>query len=100
MNRLRRYMPVAWDALRGASYSPDSIRFISAVDLFHDFDGLFARYIKECRFREISDGARLEIKNKNTAVKPWPMRLGKDATQEEFDLLFASDNTGCERYVE
>jgi hypothetical protein len=43
---------------------------------------------------------RLEMKEKNTVIEKWPMRLKKEATKEDFDILNASGHMGSERYVE
>ena len=44
------------------------------------------------------------MKENNTIVKPWPMRLSTGPVtlekRKEFRALFASHHTGMERYVE
>jgi hypothetical protein len=44
------------------------------------------------------------MKENNTIVKPWPMRLSTGPVtlekRKEFCALFASPHTGMERYVE
>ena len=44
------------------------------------------------------------MKENNTIVKPWPMRLSTGPVtlekRKEFRALFASPHTGMERYVE
>ena len=101
MERLRSYIPMTRDMVQDSSRSnPDFMRFLSAQVLFRDFDELFNRYKCECRLDEISKAAGLTMKSKNTIVRPWPMRIRKNATQREFDLLLASGHTGSERYVE
>ena len=52
------------------------------------------------QFREISKSNGLRIKGQNSIVEPWPMRLSKTATKEEFDILQASGHHGSEGYVE
>ncbi len=49
---------------------PDFIRFMSAHLLFRDFDELFNRFKRECRFNEISKAAGLKVNSKNTIVHP------------------------------
>ena len=78
----------------------DSVRILSAQPLFRDFDDLFNRFKSECGLDEISKAAQLTLKSENTIVRPWPLRLRKNATQREFEILFASGHTGAERYVE
>ena len=101
MERMRSYMPTTRDMVQDSSRSnPDFLRFLTAQVLFRDFDELFNRYKCECRLDEISKAAELTMDSKNTIVRPWPMRLRKNATQREFDILLASGHTGSERYVE
>lgn len=102
--RMLRYFPGLHDVLHDShgvrSNSLDSIRLLSAHDMFHDFDGLFNRFMNECRFLETTKDAKLEIKKENTIIAPWPLRLGENATAEEFNILCSSNHTGAERYVE
>ena len=101
MERLRSYIPMNRDVVQSSSMSnADFVRFLSAQDLFRDFDDLFNRFKSECRLTEISKAAGLTMKSENTIIRPWPLRLRKNATQREFDVLFASSHTGSERYVE
>ena len=101
MERLRSYIPMTPDMVRGGSRSnPDLIRFMTAQVMFRDFDELFGRFKRECRLDEISKANRLEMKSKHTIVQPWPMRIKDNATQREFDVLLASGHVGSERYVE
>ena len=78
----------------------DVVRFLSAQVFFRDFDELFGRFREECGLDECSTAAGLTMKSKNTIVHAWPMRIGKNATQREFDVLMASGHVGSERYVE
>jgi len=52
----------------------------------------------ENNVKEIGNEEGLKTKAKNTAVEAWPMKLKKDATQEEFNLLLTSAHNGSERY--
>lgn len=98
--QLGRYLKPAQSPRQLSQFSPDMIKILSAMDLFRNFDELFARYMNGCRFEEIAKDAGLVMKTKNGISDPWPMRLGKDASQAEYDLLVATDLTGSERYVE
>jgi hypothetical protein len=84
---------------RGVS-NADIGRFVDTTILFCDFDELFQRFMNECPIKEIGNMVGLEMKSKNTIIEPWPMRLKMNATQDEFDVLLASDQNGSERYVE
>jgi hypothetical protein len=101
LERLRSYIPMTRDMVQDSSRSnADFVRFLSAQVLFRDLDELFNRFKCECRLDEISKAAGLTMNSKNTIVRPWPMRIRKNATQREFNVLFASGHTGSERYVE
>jgi hypothetical protein len=73
---------------------------MEALMLCHDCDRLFNQFMKDCRFETISKAAGLKMKTKNTIVAPWPRQLKKNATEEEFEIVHASNNNGSERYVE
>jgi hypothetical protein len=55
-------------------------------------------------FKRAASDAGLIMKNKNTIVESWPLRLkarpGGVGAQEEFDLLLSSSSSGIEHYVE
>jgi hypothetical protein len=55
-------------------------------------------------FAERSRAMGLMIKEENTIIEKWPLRLKlslpQPGAQEEFDILQASDHSGSERYVE
>jgi hypothetical protein len=68
--------------------------------MFHDYEKPFSQFMVQCRFREISAASGLKMKEKNSIVEPWPLRLADEASKEEFDVLYASGHVGCERYVE
>lgn len=78
----------------------DFMRFIGASKFFQDYDALFERFMRECRLVKTSNAARLNIKATNTIVRPWPLRIKTNATQQEFDMLLASGHVGLERYME
>lgn len=101
LKRLNRYFPKAIALITGDLYHPDSMRAMSAQEFFRDFDDLFDRFIHKSHLLEITKVAKLEIKKKNTVVEPWPVRLGENATDEDFSILSSScSHSGCERYVE
>jgi hypothetical protein len=97
-NRLIKYLPLSPAML--PNRNADFMRFNDARIMFRDFDKLFQRFCHECQFEEIGKGAGLKMKSNNTIIEPWPMRLKKNATQEEFDILLASSHMGSERYIE
>ena len=101
MKRLQRYM--AFDnstVQQSTSHNADFLRSNEARAMFRDFDGLFERYMRECRFDQTSEAAGMKMSSSHAVVRPWPLRLKKNASQQEFDLLHASSHNGSERYVE
>ena len=67
---------------------------------FRDFDALFQTYIVQHQFARISREAGLVMKDQNTIIGKWPLRLERNASQKEFDVSMSSGHTGFERYVE
>lgn len=101
LDRINRFLPIRPDILLGDSKSnAEVLRLTAARSMFRDYDKLFQRYMQQHRFPEISKSAGLEMKHKNSIVQPWPLKLRRNATQHEFDVLHASGHTGVERYVE
>ncbi|KAH0565170.1 hypothetical protein GP486_001434 [Trichoglossum hirsutum] len=100
-DELRQYLPASPAMFQNRdSYDADFMRFNDARMMFRDFDKLFKRFMYECRFEEIGKAAGLKVKSNNTIIEPWPMRLKKNATQDEFNIFLASGHIGSERYVE
>jgi hypothetical protein len=100
-DRLRQYLPLSPAMFQSRDgFNADFMRLNDARSMVRNFDNLFKRFMDECRFKEISKAAGLKEKSKNTVIEPWPMRLNKNATQDEFDILHASGHMGSERYVE
>ncbi len=77
---------------------------IQARDVFRDLDRLFVRYMGMEGFDSAGREAGVRMKEANTVVDAWPLRLekeyGKPGAQEAFDRLVASGSSGSERYVE
>jgi len=101
MKRMRPYILMTRDIVKNSNRSnTDFIEFTSAQVLFRDFEESFNHYKRECCLNEISKAAGLKMNSKSTIVHPWPMRIRKNATQREFNVLRASGHSGAERYVE
>ena len=81
-------------------YTKENVNGMSALVHFMDFEGLFEKYTKGVKLLDIGKKHGLKPKLTNTIVDVWPYRLRQHASQKEFDALFASDLTGCERYME
>lgn len=85
--------------------SPDMIRLMSAKDLVRNYDKIFEFYKSNMvDFSGPADSAGLKMREQNTIIDPWPMRLKKKArepgAEEEFKRLMESSCSGAERYVE
>lgn len=72
----------------------------STLSLFRDFDGLFARYMRDCYFDAIARDAGVRSKLKHAIIESWSLHLGKRAIKSEFEKLLGSGHCGHERYVE
>ena len=100
-SQVNKYLPASPAmAQRSNMYNAEFLRHNDARSMFRDFDKIFERFHLKCRFEEIGKAAGLKLKANNTLVEPWPMRLKKNATQDEFNTLLASGHEGLERYVE
>ena len=93
-----RYLPQR--PHQSGDYDPNYLKFLRALPLVRDMDGLFAIYMASQKFTPLATSLGLEMKNQNTIIKPWPFRLSFNASQEEFERRLASAHTGSERYVE
>ncbi|OCL12153.1 hypothetical protein AOQ84DRAFT_420874 [Glonium stellatum] len=99
--RILKYLPISPATFAsGGPCNAEFLRFIGASALFLDFDEPFRQFMEQCQFHEISVSNGLRMRQKNSIVRAWPLRLSKTATKEEFDILYASDHNGSERYVE
>ena len=60
--------------------------------------------MQDLGFAKMSWSVGLMVKEENTIIEKWPMRLKlslpQPGAQEEFDILQASGHSGNERYVE
>lgn len=54
----------------------------------------------DCDFESISKADGLKMKTNNEIIEPWPMKLKRNATQDDFNMLLAANTIGSERYVE
>ena len=98
--KLSPYMPVTREVLMNGEGSPDLVRFVEAQQYVRDFDKFFERYMRIHNFEDTAKGVGLQMKKRNTVIGEWPMRLKKGSTNEQFEILNMSGNTGSERYVE
>lgn len=85
--------------------SPEISKFMAAKDLVRDYDKIWEFYTsKMVNFSASADSAGLVMREPNTIIDPWPMRLkkkpGEPGAEEEFKRLMESSCSGAERYVE
>lgn len=78
----------------------DLIRNRRASSFFSNVSKSFDLYKKSTGFGTLTRKYGLKMRGNNTIVAHWPMRPGKNAPQEVFDILEASGASGYERYVE
>ncbi|TVY43017.1 hypothetical protein LOCC1_G004360 [Lachnellula occidentalis] len=102
MDRLKRYLPLDMQLLQRHNHmhNAEFLAFSCAKILVRDFDTLFQRYVDKWKLKYLGNMVGMEMKEENTVVDKWPLRLRENATQEQFDLLHASGHQGMERYVE
>ncbi|OTA53809.1 hypothetical protein K449DRAFT_339298 [Hypoxylon sp. EC38] len=112
VTRLARREKLTQDVLdKAKDYMPDLggdntsfLRTVACSNLLYDMDEYFNRYIELHSFTSVGISTGLQMKDKNTIIKPWPLKVpgGKPTkkVQEYFALLLASGHTGQERYVE
>ncbi|KAF2800286.1 hypothetical protein K505DRAFT_382762 [Melanomma pulvis-pyrius CBS 109.77] len=96
----QRYMTIP--SYGNPLWDPDVYKFIQCADGLRDWDQSWARFEDELQLPAmVADmGLKMRTKEEHTLVKPWPKRMSKDASQEEFDFMVAKYCTGFERYVE
>jgi hypothetical protein len=107
MLRVKEYLPFSeahidevLQANNTTHISLEVLRRVSVMGLSQDWDTHFNDFMEEASIAEHTDLCGLELKNIHTLVERWPFRLGRQATQAEFEFLAFSSRFGYERYVE
>ncbi|KAK3645816.1 hypothetical protein LTR22_014584 [Elasticomyces elasticus] len=105
MDKLLRLLPAPVDILKVAQgNSADTLRIWDARTFVLEAEQRFQEYMNLYRFEELSTALHLVLRNENSIVEAWPMRLklrhGEVGYQEEFDVLLGSNNSGLERHTE
>ena len=104
MDIVMEYLPTPDILQLGLPHNADMMRIWDARTLVLDTDRFFQRYTTLHKFSEITADLRVAAKKVNTIVDKCPMELklrpGQKGAQQEFDILFSSNFTGTERYVE
>ena len=89
---------------RPAPNSAETIRILAAKDLVRDYDRIFDFYKGAVGFEACAKNVGVRMRERNTVVEAWPMRLkkkpGEEGAEEEFQRLMASSSSGAPRYVE
>ena len=99
--RLQCYLPLTRTLFKGPHrYSAGDAKYVGAFNYLRDFDELFNAYVAKYDLRNVSRDYGLMMKPRNTILAPWPMALPQDASQADFDLLYASGHAAHARYVE
>jgi hypothetical protein len=106
MTRLMRYMPMDLfmlariKATGKPAQDPEFIRRNSCHEMLRDWEMWFGRFMEQTKLCAWANEFGARIKGKNTIVGAWPFEVGVRTTKKEFEVLCASGNTGCERYME
>lgn len=102
MRKVIRLLPINRQAMLSRDKTnAESMKLMQVQSLFVDNDALFDRFLQETWLEEFTKSFfGVAMKENNTIVSKWPMRLGKNPTQKEFDMVFQSGHQGSERYVE
>lgn len=83
-----------------AMSSPEMIRISSCYTMFGDFEWAFGTFLKDVGMHQLTKKYGVNIKEKHSIVKPWPLRVTEKSTKEDFEIRCATTHTGCERYME
>jgi hypothetical protein len=68
--------------------------------MFDDLDKAFRTFLKDVHMQELPKKYGIRIKENNSIIEPWPLRITETTTKEVFEIRCASMHTGCERYLE
>jgi hypothetical protein len=80
--------------------SPEMIQISSCYTMFGDLDKAFRTFLKDVHMQELAKKYGVLIKENNSIIAPWPLRITETTTKEVFEIRCASMHTGCERYLE
>jgi hypothetical protein len=80
--------------------NPEMVKYASCLNFFGNFDKHFDKFLDTVRMKQRAEKAGLKIKETHSIIEPWPLRLKKTSTQEEFDKHCSVSVTGYERYME
>lgn len=88
----------------GTDFTIFDARFLSATEIFMDYDSLFNRYSKRHSLLSVTKDLGTCMRQTQTIIDPWPCRFKSEswseAAQIDFDNLMMSGHSGGERYVE
>jgi len=76
------------------------VKVAEARTLVRDFNALFSEHAEEQGFGSIGKAIGLQVRDKNTIVEKWPLRLKSGASKENFNILLSSDHIAGEKHVE
>ncbi|KAJ6276567.1 hypothetical protein J3E71DRAFT_187021 [Bipolaris maydis] len=104
MDFLVQYLPGSLDIVKVLRQGADFYKVWDSRTLALDAENYFQMYMKLQEFESAASRAGLMMKERNTIVEPWPLRLKlkphEVGSQEEFDLLLSSCSSGIEHYTE
>ncbi|KAH8790926.1 hypothetical protein F5882DRAFT_427554 [Hyaloscypha sp. PMI_1271] len=76
------------------------VKVAEARTLVRYFNALFSEHAEEQGFGSIGKAIGLQVRDKNTIVEKWPLRLKSGASKENFNILLSSDHIAGEKHVE
>ena len=77
-----------------------AVRFTEAGSMFRNIEELWRKFVVACDLEGLSLWYGLCMRETHRIVEEWPCRLRDGASQEEFDILHATNYTGRERSLE
>jgi hypothetical protein len=76
------------------------LRFFATTDFYLNFEKYFERFLEKRKVEQAARAVGLRMAETNTLVEKWPMRLGANATKEEFTYLLATGQYSSFRFCE
>jgi hypothetical protein len=70
------------------------VKVAEARTLVRDFNALFSEYAEGQGFGSIGKAIGLQVRDKNTTVEKWSLRLKSGTSKENFNILLSSRHVG------
>jgi hypothetical protein len=66
------------------------VKVAEARTVVWDFNALSSKHAEERGFDSFGKAIELQVRDKNTIVEKWPLRLKSGASKENFNILLSS----------